>query len=152
MTIWSLPYRPAPMPDGPVATMVGRARRARRLHGRATEKPPRTRKRASGGTYATAYDACTEIANFQIAKRSTKVALRVQSHVACLLVMFCFGRLAMPCMRRDDVRHATLLFSAVGGCAHKAGKQHKGNKQCIARNADIKLMTQRGFAQNVERR
>ena len=42
----------------------------------------------TAATYATAYDACTEIAKFQELKRSTKVALRVQSHVACLLVMF----------------------------------------------------------------
>ena len=35
--IGSLPYRPAPMPDGPVATMVGRGLRPRRLPGRATE-------------------------------------------------------------------------------------------------------------------
>ena len=52
-------------------------------------------------TYATAYDACTEIANFLIAKRNTKVALRGLFHVACLLIMFCYGRLAMPC---TDVR------------------------------------------------
>ena len=50
----------------------------------------------TAAAYATAYDACTEIANFQIAKRSTKVALHVQSRVACLLVMFYLGRLAMP--------------------------------------------------------
>ena len=51
--------------------------------------------------YATAYDACTEIANFTVKKRNTKVALRVQSHVACLHIMFCYGRLAMPTV---DVR------------------------------------------------
>ena len=63
-------------------------------------------------TYATAYDASCKIAKFSVEKRSTKVALRVQSHVACLLVMFFNGRLAMPCMRRENVRHATLLFCA----------------------------------------
>ena len=68
--------------------MVGRGLWPRRLHGRATEKPPRTRKRASGGTYATAYDAYSEIAKIPMTKRSTKVALRGVFHVACLLIMF----------------------------------------------------------------
>ena len=51
--------------------------------------------------YATAYDACTEIANFKVKKRNTRVALRGLFHVACLLIMFLNGRLAMPC---TDVR------------------------------------------------
>ena len=34
--------------------------------------------------------------------------------MACLLIMFSVGRLAMPFLRRDDVRHATLLFCAEG--------------------------------------
>ena len=38
-----------------------------------------------------------------------------KSHVACLLIMFTRGRLAMPCMRRENVRHATLLFRAKSG-------------------------------------
>ena len=38
-------------------------------------------------------------------------------HVACLLIMFLFGRLAMPLKRREKVRHATLLFRAGGGYA-----------------------------------
>ena len=63
-------------------------------------------------TYATAYDASRRNRQFQIAKRNTKVALRVQSHVACLLIMFCYGRLAMPFSKRENVRHATLLFRA----------------------------------------
>ena len=50
--------------------------------------------------------------NFSVEKRSTKVALRGVFHVACLLVMFFNGRLAMPCMRRENVRHATLSFRA----------------------------------------
>ena len=41
--------------------------------------------------------------------------------MACLLVMFFNGRLAMPCMRRDDVRHATLLFCAEGGTVWAIG-------------------------------
>ena len=48
-----------------------------------------------------AYDACTEIANFTVKKRNTRVALRGLFHVACLLIMFFDGRLAMPC---TDVR------------------------------------------------
>ena len=55
-----------------------------------------------------------EIAKFQLAKRSTKVALR-GNHVACLLIMFCYRRLAMPFSRRVNVRHATLLFCAECG-------------------------------------
>ena len=74
-----------------VATMVGRARRARRqksvgrgfqprrLHGRATEKPPRTRKRASGGTYATAYSSFTRKPLIFSMKAKYDGALRVQS-------------------------------------------------------------------------
>ena len=34
--------------------------------------------------------------------------------MACLLIMFCLGRLAMPPLEHDDVRHATLLFCAEG--------------------------------------
>ena len=34
-----------------------------------------------------------------------------RSHVACLLIMFVKGRLAMPCMRHENVRHATFLLS-----------------------------------------
>ena len=45
----------------------------------------------SAATYATAYDACTEIANFTVKKRNTRVALRGLSHVACLLIMFLTG-------------------------------------------------------------
>ena len=52
-------------------------------------------------TYATAYDAYSEIANFQVKKRNTKVALRGMLHVACLHIMFFDGRLAMPTV---DVR------------------------------------------------
>ena len=37
----------------------------------------------------------------------------VAIHVACLLIMFCYGRLAMPLERREKVRHATLLFCAL---------------------------------------
>ena len=37
-----------------------------------------------------------------------------KSHVACFLIMFVIGRLAMPCMRRENVRHATLFSRAEG--------------------------------------
>ena len=40
-----------------------------------------------------------------------------KSHVACLLIMFLKGRLAMPSVGRENVRHATLLFCALGGRA-----------------------------------
>lgn len=46
--------------------------------------------------------------------------------MACLLIMFCLGRLAMPPLEHDDVRHATLLFSAVGGCATESRETAKG--------------------------
>ena len=59
------------------------------------------RKERRRTAYATAYDACTEIANFKVKKRNTRVALRGLFHVACLLIMFLNGRLAMPC---TDVR------------------------------------------------
>ncbi len=36
------------------------------------------------------------------------------NHVACLLIMFVSRRLAMPPLRREHVRHATLLFCAKG--------------------------------------
>ena len=59
-----------------VATMVGHARRARRLRGRATEKPPRTRKRASGGTYATAYSSFARKPLISCVEAKYEVALR----------------------------------------------------------------------------
>ena len=69
---------------------------------------------ARGTAYATAYDACSEIANFK--NQSGVRRLRyVAIHVACLLIMFSDGRLAMPYSRRENVRHATLLFCAEGG-------------------------------------
>ena len=37
-----------------------------------------------------------------------------KSHVACLLIMFFQGRLAMPSMGHENVRHATLIFRAEG--------------------------------------
>ena len=64
--------------------------------------------------YATAYDACSEIANFQVLKRNTKVALRgtiprgVSSHH---VLRRAFGD---AYMRRENVRHATLLSCAEG--------------------------------------
>ena len=40
--------------------------------------------------------------------------------------MFSDGRLAMPLERHENVRHATLLFSAVGGCATERRETAKG--------------------------
>ena len=62
--------------------------------------------------YATAYDALNRNRQFQEIKRNTRVALRGVFHVACLLIMFYLGRLAMPYSRRENVRHATLFLSA----------------------------------------
>ena len=50
---------------------------------------------------------------FQVKKRKYGVALR-GTHVACLLIMFLNGRLAMPYPRRENVRHATLLYCRKG--------------------------------------
>ncbi len=59
----------------------------------------------------------------------------------------------MPCIRHENVRHATLLFSAVGGCATKSRENENKRKQkCTAQNVGIKLRTQQRSAQNVERR
>ena len=64
-------------------------------------------------TYATAYDAYDEIANFSVEKRNTKVASRgkprgvLSSHV----FQRAFGD---AYRRRENVRHATLLFRAEG--------------------------------------
>ena len=52
------------------------------------------------GTYAIAYDACSEIANFKIGSGIRRLRY-VDNHVACLLIMFSIGRLAMP---TTDVR------------------------------------------------
>ena len=79
-------------------------------------------------TYATAY--CRFMQNFAKVKkkRDTKVALR-GIHVACLLIMFFRGRLAMPCMRRENVRHATLLFCAKGVNVRTTGAEKRLKKQ-----------------------
>ena len=50
-------------------------------------------------------------------KRDTKLRCVGRSHVACLLIVFCRRRLAMPSSRHENVRHATLLFCALGGQA-----------------------------------
>ena len=53
-----------------------------------------------------------------------EVALR-GNHVACLLIMFYIGRLAMPSIRRENVRHATLLFCAEGINVRTKGRGRK---------------------------
>ena len=47
-------------------------------------------------TYATAYDAYSEIAKIFNDKAEYEGCAAWPVHVACLLVMFCHGRLAMP--------------------------------------------------------
>ena len=47
-------------------------------------------------------------------------------HVACLLIMFLYGRLAMPCIKHENVRHATLLFCAEGVNVRTTGVEGKG--------------------------
>ena len=54
------------------------------------------RKERRRAAYATAYDASRRNRQFQEIKRNTRVALRGLFHVACLLIMFYLGRLAMP--------------------------------------------------------
>ena len=49
--------------------------------------------------YATAYEAFQGNRQFQVRKRSTELRY-VGNHVACLLIMFSDGRLAMPLERR----------------------------------------------------
>ena len=44
-----------------------------------------------------------------------------KSHVACLLIMFLQGRLAMPHIRHENVRHATLLYHAKGVTVRTSG-------------------------------
>ena len=48
-----------------------------------------------------------------------------KSHVACLLIMFQSGRLAMPSIRHENVRHATLLFRAKGVNVRVIGVEDK---------------------------
>ena len=45
----------------------------------------------------------------------------VAIHVACLLIMFVIGRLAMPSMGHENARHATLLFCAEGDNVRTTG-------------------------------
>ena len=72
-------------------------------------------KPARGTAYATAYYRSS--GNFAKVnyKRDTKLRYVCNAHVACLLIMFVSRRLAMPPLRRENVRHATLLFCAEGG-------------------------------------
>ena len=60
-------------------------------------------------------------------------------HVACLLIMFLKGRLAMPCIKHEGVRHATFSFCAFVVCfcsvqgAGKANGMHsivKNSEAC----------------------
>ena len=82
---------------------------------RTVAEVPRSSPRSCGNApyarsaYATAYDALNRNRQFQEIKRNTKLRY-VAIHVACLLVMFYLGRLAMPYSRRENVRHATFPF------------------------------------------
>ena len=48
--------------------------------------------------------------------------------MACLLIMFLKGRLAMPSVGRENVRHATLLFCAEGVNVRTEGVEDKRGK------------------------
>ena len=48
--------------------------------------------------------------------------------MACLLSMFSDGRLAMPLERRENVRHATLLFCAGGVNVRTRGVEREEKK------------------------
>ena len=54
-------------------------------------------RKLTRAAYATAYDACTEIANFKSKSGIRGLRYVGAIHVACLLIMFFDGRLAMPC-------------------------------------------------------
>ena len=86
----------------------------------------------TAAAYATAYDALGRNRQFQVKKRNTRVALRGVFHVACLLIMFLNGRLAMPFLRRENVRHATLLF-----CAKSVNVQTIGAEKELRRVANV---------------
>ena len=54
--------------------------------------------------------------------------------MACLHIMFFNGRLAMPYSRRENVRHATLLFRAEGvNMQTKQAREGKRNAEGTSR-------------------
>ena len=58
-------------------------------------------------------------------------------HVACLLIMFLNGRLAMPLERRENVRHATLLSAPAGG---KCVRDRRGESEEMTKNRILKCI------------
>ena len=77
-----------------------------------------------------AYDALLKTSPKIQTKRNTMDALRGVIHVACFHPMFGLGRLAMPSVRRGDVKHATLLFCA-GECRFdRAEKRFDDCRHC----------------------
>ena len=95
-----------PWPKRRPEPRINRADRAAERGAGKSQKDP--------GTYATAYYRFS--GNFAKVnyKRDTKLRYVGKSHMACLLIMFVSRRLAMPPLRRETVRHATLLFCAEG--------------------------------------
>ena len=61
----------------------------------------------------------------------------VAIHVACLLIMFSDGRLAMPLERRENVRHATLLSAPAGG---KCVRDRRGEREEMTKNRILKCI------------
>jgi len=86
--------------------------------------PSRTAQAANEGTYATAYDAYSEIANFQVEKRNTKVALRGNPRGVSSNHVFqrAFGD---AYCRHENARHATLLFRAGSVDVQTAGAEEE---------------------------
>ena len=93
------------------------------------------KSRKDPGTYATAYRATVKNFAKVIKKRDTKLRYVGKSHVACLLIMFLKGRLAMPSRWRENVRHATLLFCVEGVNVRTTGA---GEKESNDRRYEVK--------------
>ncbi len=74
---------------------------------------PRSREIPKGSRHVR-NSVSSSIENFAKVRVSEIRRLRYvgKSHVACLLIMFTRGRLAMPSIGHENVRHATLLFCA----------------------------------------
>ena len=106
-----------------VATAKAEARTSRKPCIMAAEREA-GKSRKDPGTYATAYYRFTEKLRQVNCKRDTKLRYVVNprgvssDHV-------CKGRLAMPSVRRENVRHATLLFCAEGVTVRTIGVEEK---------------------------
>ena len=86
------------------------------------------KSRKDPGTYATAYYRFTEKLRQVNCKRDTKLR-----YVDCPRGVssdhVCKGRLAMPSVRRENVRHATLLFCAEGVTCEQTGAEKKDEEK-----------------------